>query len=407
MVGHSLFSRCLLTVGSLAVFSFLTCAPAEADDHPASNVTCCDGGSTCDTCCQADDGCDSCCLFGPCDCLGRHRRCYDGEKRRSLADKHAPAGLMGDHIHHKGDWMFEYKYMNMYMDGNKLGTRKLGDRESIAVGIAQFNTNRAATPTRMTMEMHMFHIMYGWSDNVTLYAMPMFTSLTMDHIRGPGNPAVLNNVAPLYSSFRTHSDGFDDLAMGALIRLYSDECRDLIFNFGFSVPTGELNETSSAPTAGLAELELPYPMRRGSGTFDARPGITFKRYYDHGSLGFQYQGDIPVGENDQDYAVGDEHRLNVWYSWLPCDRLAFSYRVEGLWRDEYRGADPGLAQPIISTARPDMRGGEWLNFGYGTMLLLGDGYLANFEATHPVYEDLNGIQLSNNWWFNASISKAW
>ena len=33
--------------------------------------------------------------------------------------------------------------------------------------------------------------------------------------------------------------------------------------------------------------------------------------------------------------------------------------------------------------------------------------LYRFEAVHPVYEDLNGIQLSNNWWLNASISKGW
>ncbi|MCA9247803.1 MAG: hypothetical protein KDA42_11825 [Planctomycetales bacterium] len=371
----------------------------------ATDCSLCDCCTSCQEarCCGCDDGC----LLGPCDWLGRHRCQYDGKKRRKLADKHAPANLMGDHVHHQGQWMFEYKYMNMYMDGNKLGTRKLGDRESINVGIAQFSTNRAATPTRMTMEMHMLHIMYGWNDNVTLYAMPMLSSLTMDHIRGPNNPAVVGNLAPLYSSFTTHDDGFDDLGFGALLRLHSDECRDISFNLGFSAPTGDLDQKSSEPTAGLAELELPYPMRRGSGTFNLRPGITFKRYYNHGSLGAQYQTNLPVGTNDEGYSVGDEHRVNLWYSWLPCDRLAFSYRVEGLWREAYQGADPDLAQPIISTARPDMRGGEWLNFGYGTMLLLGDGYLANVELVHPVYERLNGIQLSNNWWLAASVSKGW
>ncbi|MCH1495007.1 MAG: transporter, partial [Rubripirellula sp.] len=40
---------------------------------------------------------------------------------RGRADKHAPAGLMGDHLHKTGEWMVEYKYMNMYMDGNRAG----------------------------------------------------------------------------------------------------------------------------------------------------------------------------------------------------------------------------------------------------------------------------------------------
>ena len=147
-------------------------------------------------------------------------------------------------------------------------------------------------------------------------------------------------------------------------------------------------------------------MRRGSGTFDARPGFTYMSFYDHGSLGLQFQSDLPIGRNDEDYSVGDEFRLSGWYSWLACDRLAFSYRVEGVWRDNYDGADPDLNPGVISTARPDMRGGDWLNFGYGAMLLLNGGALLNFEAVHPVYEDLDGIQLENDWWFFGSWGKS-
>ncbi len=38
------------------------------------------------------------------------------------ADGHAPIGVMGDHMHHKGEWMLSYRYMHMDMEGNRIGT---------------------------------------------------------------------------------------------------------------------------------------------------------------------------------------------------------------------------------------------------------------------------------------------
>jgi len=313
--------------------------------------------------------------------------------RRDMADKHVPAGLMGDHIHEPGEWMFEYKYMNMYMDGNRVGTRSVTDQQALTEGQA-LGTNNGATPTEMTMEMHMIHIMYGWTEDVTLYTMIMFNSLTMDHLRNNG------------TTFTTHNSGIADTAFGALWRVYHRPDRELNLNLGFSVPTGEISTRTTEPSGGLVEQELPYPMRRGSGTFNARPGITYKRYLCHGSYGVQLQTDLPIGRNWDDYTVSDEFRLNFWYAHLLRDRLAVSFRVENLWETNFEGADPELNPAAISTARPDMRGGYWLNFGYGAMLLIGDGHLLNVEAIHPVYQDLDGIQLETDFQIVASWSKA-
>ena len=111
-----------------------------------------------------------------------------GQERGSLADKHAPASLMGDHVHEQGEFMVEYRYMNMFMDGNRFGSRLISDQEALTIG-QSLGTNFGATPTSMTMEMHMVHIMYGLTDDVTIFAMPQLTTLSMDHIRGPANPA--------------------------------------------------------------------------------------------------------------------------------------------------------------------------------------------------------------------------
>ena len=310
---------------------------------------------------------------------------------------------MGDHVHHQGEWMVEYKYMNMYMQGNRQGTTDIPTAATFDITINGATTNMHATPLNMTMEMHMLHIMYGWSDDVTLYIMPMWSSLTMDHQRdtpfGP-NPMLSG------TTFTTHNNGFDDMVLGALWRIYEGCTDELIVNLAFSVPTGDINRTTTVPLGTGMAVPYPYPMRIGSGTVDGRPAVTYKSYYDHGSLGIQYAADLTIGKNSRDYAVGDEHRLDAWYPWLPCYNLALSYRVENLWRNNFDGADPMANQGFISTNRPDMRGGHWVNFGYGGALLVGKGHLFSFEAVHPVYQNLEGIQLKSDWWFNASWSKA-
>ena len=110
--------------------------------------------------------------------------------------------------------------------------------------------------------------------------------------------------------------------------------------------------------------------------------------------------------SDQGYRVGETFKLNAWYAHLMRDWLALSFRIEGAWKDNYHGADPDLPQAIISTNRPDMRGGEWLRFGYGATILLRGGNLINAEVLHPVYQDLDGIQLEDDWQFVISWSKA-
>ncbi|QDS86845.1 hypothetical protein EC9_10200 [Rosistilla ulvae] len=324
------------------------------------------------------------------------------DEYRSRADKHAPAGLMGDHLHAPGEWMVEYKYMNMYMDGNRAGTQRLSDSEAIDFGATSNPvTNRMASPNNMTHEMHMVHIMRGMTEDITLYAMVMLPSITMDHTRGPMNPA---GGGP-GSLFTTHNSGFGDTTIGALIGLYTDSNDDVILNLGGSLPTGDIFRTTSIPSGGMMEQPMPYPMRLGSGTFNARPGITWKHYFDFGSFGTQFQTDLPIGRNYRGYSVSDEFRLNNWYSQLITDNFTTSIRVENLWRTNYDGADPMSPDSMISTNVESFRGGYTLNLGLGAAALV-RGHLLNVEFVPMLHQDLNGIQLETDWSIVSSWSKS-
>jgi hypothetical protein len=319
---------------------------------------------------------------------------------RTRSDKHAPAGLMGDHLHKPGTWMLEYKYMNMYMEGNRAGATRINDADSILFGANSSPvTNRGATPTAMTHEMHMVHVMGGVTENITAYAMIMAPAITMDHLRGPMNPAGSG------TDFRTHNSGFGDLTLGALLGLYSDETNDIILNLAGSVPTGEIYRTTSIPTDGAMSQAMPYPMRLGSGTFNAKPGITWKHFTETGSYGVQFQTDLPIGRNYRGYSVSDEFRLNTWYSHVVSDNVSASLRVENLWRNQFGGADPDANNMLISTNVESFRGGYWLNFGAGVATIL-NGHLLNVEFVPTLHQNLNGIQLETDWSLVASWSKS-
>ncbi len=328
----------------------------------------------------------------------------DHPDRKGLADKHAPAGIMGDHLHGRGEWMVEYKYMNMYMEDNRIGETKVSD--AAALGVPPFSpppgpgvtvdgvlTNRGATPTNMTMEMHMMHLMYGASDDITLYSMVMLPSLTMDHLR------------PNLTSFTTHNSGFGDTAFGALLRLLSDCDEDLIFNLGCSVPTGEIFRQTTIPTGGASFQPLPYPMRLGSGTFNFRPGVTYKRFFDWWSWGIQFQTDLPIGRNYRGYSLGEEYRLNSWTSVLLTEKVSLSWRGQHVWRSNIDGADAATNNAVISTNVENFRGGYWYSQGVGVQAIVQGSYL-NFEIVPTIYQRLDGIQLETDFSIIGSWSKA-
>jgi len=321
-----------------------------------------------------------------CECLAHGHN----NLKHNRPDSHAPALLMGDHVHEQGEIMVEYKFMKMFMDGNRYGTQSVSDVEALDVTGIPF----MATPTRMDMNMHMLHIMYGYTDQVTLYLMPMWTELTMDHLRRNG------------TTFRTYNAGFADMQLGALLLLHESECSDLIFNLGASVPTGNIAGTTTAANPMGATTLMPYPMQLGSGTFNARPSITYKRYWENNSMGLQFQTDLPIGENYRNYTVGEEYQLNWWVAHRPTEQLALTFRTESLWRTNYEGADPSLNPNMISTARTDMRGGHWLNLGVGAIYQFCDGSRLNVEFATPVSQDLDGVQLETDFAMAASYSKA-
>lgn len=313
------------------------------------------------------------------------------ESPTSRADAHAPIGVMGDHIHKKGEFMVSYRFMSMKMDGNFVGNDEISADEIVATIENRFNMppTLRVVPENMTMMMHMVGFMYAPSDKLTLMGMTMILSNEMDHITYQGMMGT--NVA---GKFTTESKGLGDTKLTAMIKL-TDKSH---FNLGVNIPTGSIKEVGQvlAPTGMEPILRLPYPMQLGSGTWDLLPAFTYSSRSDKLGWGGKVSGVIRLGETDFDYTLGNQLGVTAWGSYLPSNWISTSLRINYSSISKIDGIDPNIAAPV-QTANPDFQGGSRLDALLGINLIGQSGFIKNqrlaIEVGMPLLQDLNGPQL--------------
>ncbi len=294
-------------------------------------------------------------------------------------DGRAPAGVMGDHTVMKGALSLSYQSMRMEMDDNRSGADRLDDTEVLAAF--------PITPTRMTMDMHMLSAMYGFSDDLSLMVMAPYLDISMDHVNRAG------------LRFTTKSEGFGDVSLAGVYRLFQRGNHDILLNAGVSLPSGSIDEKDDTPAG--ADQQLPYSMQLGSGTFDLLPGLTYRGHSEAYSWGGQAGGTLRIARNDNDYSLGDRYRVSLWGARRWAGWLSTSLRVNLEGWGNVDGADPLLNPAQVPTADPDRRGGTRLDIAAGLNLVGTQGALKGqrvfAEFGMPVYQNLDGPQLETDW----------
>ena len=323
------------------------------------------------------------------------------------ASSHAPIGVMGEHMHKKGEYMFSYRFSHMQMKGNRIGNNEVSPGQIATTnpnpffGIPGQPPTTRVVPTKMSMQMHMFGGMYAPTDWLTLMAMASYVEKSMDHTTFLG-PAGIGATR----TFNTKSSGFGDTKIGAMFKLFETNVYNTNhhahLNFNISIPTGSLSERANVitPTGATPNLRLPYPMQLGSGTFDALPGITYTGNYRKLGWGGQYMAEIRMERNQAGYAHGDKHTLTAWSSYEWSRWFSTSARVIYKTQETIRGMDPAIVAPV-QTADPRNQGGRQLGVALGFNLLGTHGILKGHrlatEIIIPVYRRLHGPQLETDW----------
>lgn len=302
-------------------------------------------------------------------------------------DGHAPISVMGDHTHSKGEWMLSYRYMYMNMDGNRDGTSTLTNAEVLR--------NFMVTPTEMPMQMHMFGVMYAPSNKLTLMAMVPFHVREMDHVTRMGG------------SFTTESSGVGDIQLSAIIKMLDVGNNLLLGQAQVSIPVGSLSEKDQTPASAPNEIVLPFPMQLGSGTLDLKPAVTYLGQNPIFSWGSQIRGVIRLGENTQDWALGNELHLRNWLGYNVSEWFAPSVSLNLLTRGNIRGREDRTNPVVVHTADPDLKAGTLVDAGVGVNFFVPHGALENFrigtDLRVPFIQYLKGPQMERDWQFTVGI----
>lgn len=286
---------------------------------------------------------------------------------------HAPIGVMGDHRHNQGEWMLGYRYMQMNMSGNRDGTTDLSPSE------VRTQYGFGMVPLEMQMDMHMFGVMYGWSNGLTVVA-------SVPYIRKN-----MKAQMPSLATVRTTTDGFGDAKLTALQKL-TDTTHAII---SLSLPTGSINEKNDAGT------HLPYPMQLGSGTYDLKLGVHWSDFIDavgkDTKFGAQVYGIIRNGKNDNGYRLGNQAKATVYANHQLTQTISVTGRLSARAEDEIHGVDRKLTVLMAPASDPANHGGEWVDAGIGINYVIPGGPLKGqrlaAEYQLPLYQNLNGPKL--------------
>ena len=300
-----------------------------------------------------------------------------------------PTGVMGAHLHGAGNWMLSYRFMHMDMQGDRKGTSSVSTAEVLA--------DYMVAPLDMTMDMHMLGAMYAPTDQLTLMAMVPFLDIEMHHITRMG------------MRFSTKASGLGDIKLSGLYSLYSSGAHRLHLNLGVSLPTGDIDRRDDTPVG--TNQKLPYPMQLGSGTWDLLPGITYTGMAGTWSWGSQALATIRLGENSNDYTLGDRLEVTGWVGHKLCQASNLTLRLDGQTWGNIEGADPDLNPMMVPTADPDLRGGTRLDLLAGLDYMFHSGALAGsrlaIEGGLPIYQDLDGPQLETDLILTAGWQFMW
>lgn len=314
------------------------------------------------------------------------------------ADGHAPIGVMADHFHARGEWMFSYRFMSMSMQGNRQGSDGIAPDAIVTTEPNAFAGMPGQPPTlrivplEMTMDMHMLGFMYAPSDRLTLMAMANYLDNSMDHVTYQGGMGT-----DVLGNFSTATSGWGDTRITALYALVDRPDFRLHSIVGVSAPTGSTSETAEVltPMNMRPTIRTPYPMQLGSGSWDPVVGVSMASRTSRLGWGAQWNSVLRIADNDDDYRLGDEHEITAWASWLFSDPASVSVRLSHTDRGNVSGRDPLIMGPV-QTADPNRQGFERTSLGVG-INLAGQANLAGWrlgiEWETPIREELDGPQL--------------
>ena len=297
------------------------------------------------------------------------------------------SGLHTHHAHEAGSWMLEYQFMRMDMDGMIDGKDDVSSTEVTAMP-SMGGYGYMMTPESMTMDMHMFMLMYGMTDRVSLMGMFNYLDNSMDMITRAGLKSTMS------------TSGVSDTLLGAMYQVNPA----LTLSLGLSIPTGSIEETGDMvmDSGTMQDVTLPYPMQLGSGTYDFVPSATYNGQYGDWAFGGQASYTFRTGENDRDYTFGDRAEGTIWLKRSLSPTLVVSSRLGYARWGNIDGMDKNIliantmGMKTSPTSDPNLQGGSRIDLLLGISAMFGQRSMLGLEFGVPLMQDLDGPQMQTD-----------
>ena len=309
-------------------------------------------------------------------------------------DGHAPISIMGEHTHNAGEWMLSYRFMSMHMEDLYDGDSKIQPSQA----------GYTVVPSEMDMEMHMLGLMYAPTNKLTLMAMTNYVENSMDMLITRG---MMDG-----KKTQMESSGWGDSSIGGLYKFYDENKSRAHFGLSLSLPTGSTGESFKNPMA--MTRHQPFSMQLGTGTFDLLPSLTYlNQPTDHWSWGAQANGRIHLSENNQGYSFGDSIGATSWVARNVTEWSSLSLRLgakswKGISGDTDNSVNSAMMPTLSSPADPSNHGGTSIDAGLGLNLWHpSNGFRVAAEFAVPLYQNLNGPQLGQDWTLTLGTQYAW
>jgi len=267
-------------------------------------------------------------------------------------------------------------------------------------------TNVRIVPQNQFIEAQTVTFAYGIAKNLSVVLATGLIEKHSDLMTFYGS----SNLIPRGMSF-PGTDSLQDSSGAVIWRAYEDSINRIKLNIGMSFPTGSNHNLGGAllqPAGGYNITRAFYGMQSGTGTYDVLPGILYAGTIAPWSWGMSYRARLPLTYNPQGYMWGNYQEVNAWggYTWIPG--LTTTIRTNFNIQSPIAGAD-WLMQGKLQSANPNYYGGKRIEMYAGAdidgKLFGAPGFTIGVEGGVPVYQNLNGPQLSRNW--QAGMALRW
>lgn len=321
---------------------------------------------------------------------------------------HPAAGLMNEHMHDGGEAMIAVRFERFHAGGtNQAGTAEIADPAIVAAGFASRTRS-------MTMGMVMFDLMYAPTDNLTLMAMPHYMWHRMEMVGiDPANGAggaghaghAAGHVLPFGETHEHATQGLADTLLSASYRLLRRPRLGAHATLGVWAPTGKVDLKT------VDGRFVHYGMQPGGGTWDIEPSLTTTGRAGAFGWGAQAAYRWRSGKaNESGFRFGDKARATGWASYLLGSQVGTTARLEYVHEGKVEGHYNAAHNHVAPPDRQGNYGGDVVTAGIGLNWLLpvaGERRpQVGAELAVPLYQDLKGIQVPQDWRLSMSLGQA-